>query len=123
MPLRRMITTDPNSIGAINRQITVFAPGTRNVTDGGTLPPSPLFTSWASIRTLRGDELDRAQQIAQDVQHCLRIPYQWGVPVTGDMTVGFEKRTFQIRYIADPDEMHTWLDLYCAEVGQNAGGS
>jgi hypothetical protein len=37
------------------------------------------------------------------------------------MTVGFEGRTFRIKYIEDEDEMHFFLFLYCAEIGQNAG--
>jgi SPP1 family predicted phage head-tail adaptor len=104
----------------MSRQITLnYASAGRNPTDGGPLPPSPAVTSWASIRALKGDELDKADQIAQEADHIVRIPYQ--SPVTLDMTVKFEGRTFQIKYIEDEDELHFFLDLYCAEIGQNAG--
>jgi SPP1 family predicted phage head-tail adaptor len=119
MPLRRL-SSSPNSIGGMSRQITLnYASAGRNTTDGGPLPPSPATTSWASIRALKGDELDKADQIAQEADHIVRIPYQY--PVNLSMTVGFEGRTFQIKYIEDEDEMHFFLDLYCAEIGQNAG--
>jgi head-tail adaptor len=37
------------------------------------------------------------------------------------MTVVFEGRTFQIHFVEDEDEMHFFLNLYCSEIGQNAG--
>lgn len=119
MPLRRL-SSSPNSIGGMSRLITLnYSSAGRNATDGGPLPPSPAITTWASIRALKGDELDKADQIAQEADHIVRIPYQ--SPVTLDMTVGFEGRTFEIKYIEDPDELRFFLDLYCDEIGQNAG--
>ena len=118
MPLRRL-SSSPHSIGGRSRQITLYQPGGRNATDGGNLPPNPVFTVWGSIRTPKGEEWDRAQQIAQEVQHIIGISYQTGV--TQDMLAGFENRMFQIRFILDEDEMHWSLDLYCSEIGQNAG--
>jgi len=119
LPLRRLSSWS-NSIGSMSRQITLnYASAGRNTADGGPLPPSPAVTSWASIRALKGEELDKADQIAQDADHIIRIPYQY--PVDESMTVIFEGRTFQIKYIEDQDEMHFFLDLYCAEVDQNAG--
>jgi SPP1 family predicted phage head-tail adaptor len=120
MPLKRL-SSSPNSIGGMSRQVTLNAPGGRNAADGGPQPPSPVITTWANIRALKGDELDKASQIAQEAEHVIRIPYQLGV--NEDMTVGFESRTFQIKYIEDQDELHWFLDLYCAEIGQNAGGT
>lgn len=120
MPLRRLNSASA-SIGGISRKITLYQPGARNVIDGGNLPPDPQSICWGSIRSPQGQELDHAQGIGQEVKHIIRIPYQ--SPVTGDMQAGFENRMFQIRYIADEDEMHWFLDLYCSEIGQNAGGS
>ena len=39
------------------------------------------------------------------------------------MLVGFEGEMWQINYIEDEDRRHVFLDLYCAEIGQNAGSS
>lgn len=120
MPLRRLGSTARSySIGQMSRQIVLFQPGSRNPADGSNYPPSPAITSWADIRSLRGAELDKAQQIAQEIEHAIRIPYQTGVNQA--MLVRFENRNFQVMYIEDEDERHIFLDLYCAEVGQNAG--
>jgi SPP1 family predicted phage head-tail adaptor len=98
--------------------LTLYLPGSR-AADGGNVPPSPVSTSWADIHSLRGEELDKADQIAQDIQLVVTIPYQTGI--TGDMLVGFETEMWQINYIDDEDRRHVFLDLYCAEIGQNAG--
>lgn len=119
MPLRRL-SSARHTIGGMSRQITLMLPGGRNPADGSNYPASPAFEHvWADIRSLRGQELDRAQQIAQEVEHVISIAYQTGV--TQAMLVSFENRTFLIKYIEDEDERHIFLDLYCAEVGQNAG--
>lgn len=119
MPLRRL-SSARHTIGGMSRQISLFLPGARNTADGSNFPASPIFKAvWADIRSLRGQELDRAQQIAQEVEHVISIAYQTGV--THNMLVEFENRSFQIHYIEDEDERHIFLDLYCAEVGQNAG--
>jgi SPP1 family predicted phage head-tail adaptor len=118
MPLKRL-SSSPDSIGGMSRQITLNNPGLRNPADGGSGPPNPAITTWASIRALTGAELDKAAQVATEAKHMVRIPYQPGV--NGNQTVGFEGRTFQIDYIEDADEMHIFLDLWCNELGQNAG--
>src|ERR1700728_364048 len=115
MPLRSLNPLRPQ-IGSLSRQVTLNkASAGRNAADGGPLPPSPTVTSWASIRALKGEELDKVDEIAQEADHMVCIPYQF--PVTLDMTVGFEGRTFEIKYIEDQDELHFFLDLYCAAIG------
>jgi SPP1 family predicted phage head-tail adaptor len=115
----KRLSSSAYSIGGMSRQVVLNRPGDRNPVDGGDLPSSPAINTWGSIRSIGGAELDKAAQIAQSSRHIVRIPYQLGV--TEDMTVVFESREFQIEYIEDPDEMHYFLDLYCAEIGQNAG--
>jgi len=117
MPLKRLSSTR-HTIGGMSRQVTLYLPGAR-AADGGSVPPSPFCTSWADIKSLKGEELDRADQIAQAVELIVSIPYQIGV--TGNMLVGFESEMWQINYIEDEDRRHIFLDLYCAEIGQNAG--
>jgi SPP1 family predicted phage head-tail adaptor len=119
MPLKRLSSAH-HSIGGMSRQVTLYLPGSR-AGDGGVLPPSVFCTSWADIRSLRGAELDRADQIAQAVELIVSIPYQIGI--LESMLVGFEAEMWQISYIEDEDRRHVFLDLYCAEVGQNAGQS
>jgi SPP1 family predicted phage head-tail adaptor len=117
MPLKRL-SSARHTIGGMNRQVTLFTPG-GVAGDGGNLPPSPFCTSWADIRSLRGEEMDRADQIAQVVELVVTIPYQMGI--LASMQVGFEDEMWQISYIEDEDRRHIFLDLYCREIGQNAG--
>lgn len=105
----------------MSRLVTLYQPGQRNPADGTSTGPEPFVQSWAAIRALAGEELDKAQQIAQESTHLVAVPYQHGI--TENMLVVFEGRTFQIKYIEDPDEMHWELRLFCAETGQNAGQS
>ena len=117
MPLKRL-SSARHSIGGMSRQVTLYLPGSR-ATDGGNIAPSPFTTTPADIRSLRGEELDKADQIAQAVELIVTIPYQTGI--TGNMLVGFETEMWQINFIEDEDRRHVFLDLYCAEIGQNAG--
>jgi SPP1 family predicted phage head-tail adaptor len=117
MPLRRL-SSSRESVGGMSRQITLYTPGSR-AEDGGNVPPTPFCTSWASIRSLRGEELDRADLIAEAVELTVRIPYQIGI--ASNMLVGFELEMWKITHIEDQDRMHIFLDLFCAEIGQNAG--
>lgn len=128
-PLRRLSAVPPAPggyapVGALNRLITLLAPGDR-ASDGGPGLPSPGPPTWAFIRALAGQELDRAHQIAQNVSHLVEIMYQ--LNVAENMTLSFQdgaqQRIFQIHAIEDPDERHERLRLYCAELGQNAGGA
>jgi SPP1 family predicted phage head-tail adaptor len=119
MPLPRL-SDRRRTIGGLTRQVTLYTPGGSN-SDGGNSPPSAFCTSWADIRTLRGEELDKAAQIAQVVELIVTIPYQTGVEL--NMLVGFEEEMWQIHHIQDEDRRHIFLDLYCGEVGQNAGSA
>jgi SPP1 family predicted phage head-tail adaptor len=86
---------------------------------GNAQDPIACATSYASVRALTGRELDKAQQIAQQVSHMVTIPYTAGV--TESMLVSFNSRLFRIQAIEDPDERKVELRLLCLETGQNAG--
>lgn len=124
-PLRRLSATPPGPgqyapIGSLSRQVTLYLTGQRDATSGAIIPPDPFGPPiWASIRALQGQEIDKAQQIAQAVSHLITISYQLGIQES--MLVGFEGRMFQIKYVEDIDERHVQLLLFCDEVGQNAG--
>ena len=124
-PLRRLSAALPGPgqyapPGALNRQVTIYLTGQRDSTSGAIIPPDPIGPPvWASIRALQGQEIDKAQQIAQSVSHLVTISYQYGL--SESMLVSFEGRMFQIKYIEDIDERHMQLLLFCDEVGQSAG--
>jgi len=126
MPLPRLSSRPPGpgqytGPGAMNRQVTLNNPA--NPTAGSLA--NPFCTSWAAMRALGGQEIDKAQQFAQRSTHLITIPYQFGVQQ--NMTVTFNEgdvtRTFQIEYIEDPDEQHRELRMMCFEMNQNAGSA
>jgi SPP1 family predicted phage head-tail adaptor len=130
MPLRRISAGLPRpgqsvALGAFNRQITFYAPAVRNPVDNSMGSPSAAFRCWAALFALAGDELDKAQQIAQRVTHLVMIQYAQGVEES--MTIQYQDggsaRNFQIAAIEDPDEMRVQLKIYCFEIGTNAGGA
>jgi SPP1 family predicted phage head-tail adaptor len=86
---------------------------------------SAYGNSWASVRALSGQELDKAQQIGQRVSHLVTVPYQPGV--LESMTIGMYDfgtlRTFQIVAIEDPDERRVELRIMAFEINQNAGSA
>src|SRR5271155_106494 len=111
MPLPRLSQRPPRAgelapIGALNRQVMFYSPGTLNSTSGKTGAPSAAFSCWAALYALAGDELDKVQQIAQKVSHLVIINYQLGVleSMTIQYLDGGITRTFQIAAIEDPGE-------------------
>lgn len=111
------------SAAAMNKRLTICTPGLTDSQAGTTGPPVAALTTWGAIFAIAGDELDRAQQIAQRVSHVVAIPYALGVPETGVVQYidGGQTRTFQIEAIDDQDEQRWMLKIYCFEINQNAG--
>lgn len=120
MPLRRLSDAAPGSrpLGAKRYVYTFYEPGLPGA-DGGATPDSPVFTTWGDMHAARGEELDRAEHIGQTVDHVINIQYRRGV--NENMIVGGRGRKFLIKFIEDTDESQMFLDVYCEEVGQNAG--
>jgi SPP1 family predicted phage head-tail adaptor len=109
------------SPGALNRRVTFN--NAANPTAG--VMSSPFIDSWAAIRAMGGQEMDKAQQFAQRSTHLVTVPYQPGI--LENMTVNFNEagttRSFQIEYIEDTDERHVELRMMCFEMNQNAGSA
>lgn len=105
-------------IGAKNRWITLINVTTSVNADGSPSANTTFGTAWAALTQLSGNELFRAQQIDQEVSHLVVISYQPGV--LESMLVQMGTRTFQIKFIEDPNEMQFDLMLYCVERGQSA---
>jgi SPP1 family predicted phage head-tail adaptor len=130
MPLPRLSQRPPRAgelapIGAFNRQVTFCSPGVPNSTTGQTGQPSAVFSCWAAFYALIGDEIDKAQQIAQKASHLVIIQYQLGVleSMTIQYLDGGITRNFQIEAIEDPGEQRWMLKIYCFEINQNAGSA
>jgi SPP1 family predicted phage head-tail adaptor len=126
MPLPRLSARPPGpgqytAPGAFNRWITFY--NAANPTAG--IAASPFKDSWAAIRALTGQEIEKAQQIVQRASHLVTTPYQPGVleSMTIGMYEGSVLRMLQIADIEDPDERHVELRMLCFEINQNAGSA
>ena len=105
----------------MNRWITFYQPP--NPTAGTAA--SPFSTSWAAMRALTAQELDKAQQIAQRVNWLFTVPYQPGIKEA--MQIGMNEqgtlRMFQIAGIDDVDGREFELRITAYELNQNAGSA
>lgn len=130
MPLRRLSQQPPRpgqyvTVGSMNRQATFYLPGAQNTTTGNAGAPSAQFQCWLALFALSGEELDKAQQIAQQARFLAVINYQSGVSEGGTFEIfeGSATRVLQIAAIEDPDGQQRQLKIYCFEINQNAGMS
>lgn len=107
-------------IGSKTYWVTFNSAGDRDPNSGKTLASVPFVSLWAKVSELQGQELYKAQQIAQQVTILIQTEYYAGLQE--NMTITTEDgRTFQIRDIQDPDGRKFELWHYCEELGQNAG--
>jgi SPP1 family predicted phage head-tail adaptor len=101
----------------MHRQIVFMAPSGRNQ-DGSDPPYSPHAVAWAAIRVLQTQELDKAQQIAQELIYLVATPWQRGI--TQQMRVIYQDesnaRTLEIKGIEDVDLRQIELRLRCSEI-------
>jgi SPP1 family predicted phage head-tail adaptor len=110
---------------AMNRWLTFCNPGARKAdgSGGSTAKPSPAFSCWGAIYALAGEELEKAEEIAQKVSHTIIVNYQ--LNVSEAMVVQYIDqgltRTFQIVDVDDPDEQRWQLKILAWELGQSAG--
>ena len=96
-------------------------------TGGPVTADATVFaTVRASIETLSGRELYKAQQMVSQVTHLVTI--RWYPGIQSRMLVWFSEpvegvtvtRQFRILYTENPDEKHHVLLLYCIEVDESA---
>lgn len=123
MPHRRLSFIPPAAgaytpVGSMTAWITILNPAGQDA-DGRATSPSTFATCWAAVRALAGRELDKAQQVDQEVSHLVTVFYFEGPKE--NMTIQWEGRVLQIIGIQDPDGQHRELRMLCVERGQNAG--
>lgn len=121
MPLPKLVSTGTQYTppGAMVQEITLLAPSTvRNSETGEFGEPAEVATFFANITTLTGRELEKAQQLVEEVTHLVSFTYLPGVNST--MTLRFQGRLFQVLAVTDPDESQIELRLYCRERNQGA---
>jgi SPP1 family predicted phage head-tail adaptor len=124
MPLARLSGRPPapgqyTPLGAFTTWGTLYNAG--NPTAGRK--PNAYADTWAAVRSLTAQEIDKAQQIAQRVNLLVTIPYQPGV--LESMLFSYYEQGFQhmlqIAAIEDPDNRHVELRMTCFEINANVG--
>lgn len=121
MPLPRLVSTGVQYTppGAMVQEITLLDPSTVRDSETGEFgAPDEFATFFANITSLSGRELEKAQQLVEEVTHLVSFAYLPGVNST--MTVRFQGRLFQVLAVTDPDESQIELRLYCRERNQPA---
>lgn len=126
MPLPRLSARPPapgqyTNRGSMNRWITFYNPS--NPTAG--VLANPFVSSWAALRSLTAQEMDKSQQIAQKVSWLFTVPYQLGISEAMQigMYEGATLRMFQITGIDDLDGREFELRITAYEINQNAGSA
>jgi SPP1 family predicted phage head-tail adaptor len=126
MPLPRISSRPPGPgtytpPGAFTRWVTINNPA--NPTAG--VVASPFCDTWAAMRSMSGQELEKAQQIAQHSTHIITVPYQPGIPQNGTVTMfeGSLVRTFQVEWVDDVEEKHIELRFWCFEMQAQTSGN
>lgn len=101
--------------GELRHRITIEAraagTGTRGESTGSW---STAVERWASIRTLSGDEAERARQRSPEARLEVRIRYWAGL--TTRHRIKFGSRILQIGFVEDVDQLHVEMVLLCSEV-------
>ncbi len=91
--------------------------------DGGgqTIAYTDWLTVWAAIAPGAGREFVSAQQLTPELSHVIKVRYRPGITPKHRLKYAAAgvTRFFPIYVIADPDERHEQLLLYCSEVQQS----
>lgn len=105
-------------IGEMRYQVTVQAPTAGAASASGT--PTVTWAAiaggtnvWARIKTLRGRELERAQQIFATTT--IKINIRWLAGVTAECRVVFGSRVFYVNLANDMDQRGAEIELDCTE--------
>lgn len=103
-------------VNKLRHQITIEKnAGTQSDGAGNRIPVwEPLFTTWAEVRPLRGDEIETAALLRQEITHMVTIRYR------NDFTrdkhrVNFNGRILAIETIINKDELNVELNIQCRE--------
>lgn len=126
MPLPRLSALPPRpgqltGPGSFNTRVTFYT----QANPTASIPASAFVETWAALRPVSAEEMDKAQQIAQKVSHLCTIRYQPGILASMTIQLGEagNTRVFRIVGIEDPEERHDELRILCYEINQNAGSA
>ena len=118
MSLRRLSRVIPfagqyTTPGAFCHEIEIMNVPARS-NDGGYAAATLFSKSWAAIRALQGRELDKAQQITQEAQYMITVPYLEGLSEAMTIVHTNTGSEYQILAVLDPDGMRVEQRCICA---------
>ena len=102
--------------GKYNRKISIYQ--TTVVTDSAGFQSETktlVLTAYAHIKTTKGFTLivNNTDFEKAYTNFTIRFPH---TPITRDMVIEYNNRTFEIQYVNNVDEQNTELELQCKEV-------
>lgn len=105
-------------VGRLRKRVTVVKPNrTRDAYGQESYATATVGTFWAEIRPLSGRELANAAQIKSEVTHAITMRYPGAsVPITSNMQILYNGRTFAIDGILNRDERNRVLDITAREL-------
>jgi SPP1 family predicted phage head-tail adaptor len=99
--------------GSLHHRVTILKQNAIRDDEGEYKMPTVIGEYWANVQLLRGQDLEKAQQVVAQVSHKVIIGFVDGI--TSDMLIDFEGRRFVIQAKQDPDEHKYELWLLCLE--------
>jgi SPP1 family predicted phage head-tail adaptor len=120
MSLRRLRDNSRyTNLSNFNQQITLLMPAADSLSDGTPNTPTTYGTTWAAVRLMRQQEIDKTELVQGAVYYDVRIPYDSNV--NSQFTVlSAAGETWYIESLGDIDQRQVELKLLCRCV--NDGG-
>lgn len=103
--------------GNLRRRLTILSRATTSTAGGYTESPTVILTTWGSVQVKPGNQLIAAiaGQLMAQSQYVITVRYPPSVSISPGMRVQDGARTYRIHDVADIDERHRTLQLFCVE--------
>lgn len=107
----------PMQAGQLRRKLTILSRATTATAGGYTESNNIILTTWGSVTVKPGNQLIAAiagQMMAQS-QYVITLRYPPSLTISPGMRVQDGAKTYRIHQVADVDERHRTLQLFCVE--------
>jgi SPP1 family predicted phage head-tail adaptor len=107
------------NLSNFNQQITLLQPAADSLSDGTPNTPTVYGTTWAAVRLMRQQEIDKTELVQGASYFDVRIPYD--ANVADQFTViSATGQTWYVESVADIDQRGVEMKMICRVV--NDGG-
>lgn len=107
----------PMQAGQLRRKLSILSSARTRTAGGYTESDTVVLTTWGSVSVKPGNQLIAAiagQMMAQS-QYTITIRYPPSVTISPGMRVQDGAKTYRIHQVADVDERHRTMQLFCVE--------